>query len=171
MKNEMFTLIDCKNDESDARVAFLWRNDPETVAASYVAQPKSWDSFFMEYTECYFAEAGLAPVFVFDGGKPAGFIRFERARPSVLNGETAVEIMINIAPDCRGKGIGAAAVAALKDRFRQRGEMFLLADIRAENAKSRALFEKAGFRPAGERTEYVAKTREKCHIVCYLCKL
>ena len=171
MKKEMLTLIDCKNDESDARVAFSWRNDPETVAAAYVALPKDWDSFFMEYTECYFADAGLSPVFIFDGAKPAGFVRFEKVHLSEPDGETAVEIMINVAPDCRGAGVGTAAVAALKDRFGKAGVRFLLADVRAENAKSRALFERAGFRPAGERTEYVAKTREKCHIVCYLCKL
>lgn len=74
----MITLYPCKNNKRDARIAFSWRNDPKTVAASYIALPKSWDSFWLEYSEGYFEDGRFAPVFIVESGEPAGFIRFEK---------------------------------------------------------------------------------------------
>ncbi len=171
MKNKMITLIDCQNNRRDAQIAFGWRNDPKTIAASYIALPKTWDSFWLEYNAGYFEDADFPPVFVFESGEPAGFVRFERANMSCFENETVVEVMINIAPRRRGEGIGTETLIALKKRMRDKGVFALTADIKSENKASRKAFEHAGFSLLNERTEYIAKTRENCRILCYLCKL
>ena len=145
----MITLYPCKNNKHDARIAFSWRNDPKTVAASYIALPKSWDSFWLEYSEGYF-EKVLLPDY-----------------PD----QTIIEVMINVAPSRRGEGIGTEALLAVCRHMKEKGVFALLADIRKTNKASRTAFEKAGFVLSGERNEYIAKTKENCCILCYLCKL
>ena len=51
----MITLEQCENTKHDAKIAFQWRNDARTIESSEVRQPKSWDSFWLEYSECYAA--------------------------------------------------------------------------------------------------------------------
>lgn len=170
-KRKMITLHSCKNNKRDARIAFSWRNDPKTVAASYIARPKSWDSFWLEYSEGYFQDSRFAPVFIIESGEPAGFIRFEKAALPDYPDQTIIEVMINVAPYRRGEGVGTEALLAVCRHMKEKGVFALLADIRKTNKASRAAFEKAGFVLRGERTEYIAKTKENCCILCYLCKL
>lgn len=167
----MITLFPCRKDKKDARLAFIWRNDPKTVASSYIRQKKTWDAFWMEYRECYFSEPALSPVFIMDGNIPSGFIRFEKKELPEYPGETAAEVMINIAPECRGQGIGTQALFLLRDYMKEKGISLLLADIRKTNRVSQIVFEKTGFSFFSERIEYIAKTQENCCIVCYLCLL
>lgn len=167
----MITLYPCKNNKHDARIAFSWRNDPKTVAASYIALPKSWDSFWLEYSEGYFEDGRFAPVFIVESGEPAGFIRFEKALLPDYPDQTIIEVMINVAPSRRGEGIGTEALLAVCRHMKEKGVFALLADIRKTNKASRTAFEKAGFVLSGERNEYIAKTKENCCILCYLCKL
>lgn len=167
----MITLKSCRNNKEDARIAFSWRNDLRTIASAYIAQPKSWDSFWLEYNVCYFEHPPFDPVFVTEGNEPVGFIRFEPVSLPQYPDQTIVEVMINIAPDRRGEGIGTEALIALKNDMRSKNVFALTADIRKNNRASLNAFEKAGFSFFGERTEYIAKTKENCCILCYLCRL
>ena len=160
----MVALFPCRNDETEARRAFSWRNDPETVASSYLPRPKTWDSFWLEYSECYFRDSRCGPVFIADGNRDVGFIRFEPV--SLPEGE-AFEIMINVAPEYRRRGIGTAALDVVKKAPAFRGAFALVADIRRENTASIRLFEKSGFLFFGERNEYIEKINENCRILCY----
>ena len=167
----MITLHPCRNDKKDARIAFSWRNDPKTIASSYIALPKSWDSFWLEYSEGYFDNPPFTPVFVIEGNEPVGFIRFEPAILTEFPEQKAIEVMINISPHRRGEGIGTEALIALEQYMKEKNVFALTADIRKENKASVAAFEKAGFSFFSKRTEYIAKTKENCCILCYLCRL
>ena len=167
----MITLKPCQNNQKDARIAFAWRNDVRTIASSYIALPKSWDSFWLEYNAGYFENPPFDPVFVMEENKPVGFIRFEPASLQEYPDQTVVEVMINIAPDRRGEGIGTEALIALQKEMKSKNVFALTADIRKNNRASLIAFEKAGFSFFYERTEYIAKTKENCCILCYVCKL
>ena len=167
----MITLYPCQNTPDDARIAFSWRNDPKTIAASYIAQPKSWDSFWLEYSEGYFTQKGFSPVFIIESTEPCGFIRFEKTSMPEYPDQTIIEVMINIAPYRRGEGIGTEALRKVRQLMKEKNVFALLADIRKTTRASRSAFEKAGFSLFKERTEYISKTKEKCCILCYLCKL
>ena len=167
----MVTLYPCLNNKENARIAFAWRNDPKTIASSYIALPKSWDSFWLEYNVCYFKDPLFSPVFVVEGNEPVGFIRFEPSFLKQYPDQTVMEVMINIDPRRRGEGIGTEALIALQPYMRERNVFALTADIRKNNRASLTAFENAGFSFFEERTEYIAKTKENCFILCYLCKL
>ncbi len=167
----MVTLFACRNNKEDARIAFSWRNDPKTIASSYIALPKSWDSFWLEYNAGYFENPPFDPVFILESGEPVGFIRFEPSRLQQYPDQTVVEVMINIAPDRRGEGIGTEALTVLRDYMKSKNVFALTAEIRKSNRASLTAFENAGFSFLSERTEYIAKTKENCCILCYLCKL
>lgn len=167
----MITLIPCRNNKEDARIAFAWRNDIQTIASSYIAKPKSWDSFWLEYNAGYFENPPFDPVFIIEGNEPVGFIRFEPASLQQYPDQTVIEVMINIDPHRRGEGIGTEALIALQRYMKEKKVFALTADIRKSNLASRIAFEGAGFYFFNERTEYIAKTKENCCILCYLCKL
>lgn len=159
----MITLEQCENTKRDAKTAFQWRNDARTIESSEVRQPKTWDSFWLEFSECYFD--ALCPVFVKDGADFAGFVRFDAA------GEGTLEIVINIAPQFRGMGIGTEALGLVKAYARDNGFSRLIADIRETNRASLAAFRKAGYDVESRRTQIIQKTKEKCSIVRVFCLL
>ena len=167
----MITLCAAENTEEDARQAFEWRNDRETVRASYIALPKSWESFWMEFSAWYFSVPELCPCFVLKNGKKAGFVHFEAVEREDFPSGTAAEVMINIDPKFRRKGIGTKALRKIKKLMKSRGIRALVADVRNENKASRRLFEKAGFEIFSKRKEFIEITREKCNILCYRCIL
>ena len=167
----MITLYPCQNTADDARIAFSWRNDPKTIAASYIPLPKSWDSFWLEYSEGYFTQKDFSPVFIIESTEPCGFIRFEKTSLSEYPDQTILEVMINVAPHRRGEGIGTEALRKVCQLMKEKNVFALLADIRKTNKASLKAFEKAGFSFFTERTEYISKTNENCCILCYLCKL
>ena len=164
----MIELKACEKTEKDAARAFAWRNDPETVAASYVARPKTWDSFWLEFSEYYFRIPDFSPLFVLSDGRDAGFVRFDA--PDRDYGKAA-ELMINIAPEFRGKGVGTATVEAVKMLFKARGYERLIADVRRQNESSLKMFAKTGFREESVRTERIERTGEICSIVRLVCLL
>ena len=94
-------------------------------------------------------------------------MRFEVIEPPDLIGKNVVELMINIAPQWRKKGVGSAALSALKPLMKSKNVHVLIADVRKENIASRRLFEKNGFALSGEREEIIEKINEKCQILCY----
>jgi len=167
----MIALSLCRKIPEDAAVAFSWRNDPATIASSYLPLPKTWDSFWLEYEELYFDVPGLFPRFILKDGEKVGFIRFEKTSVSRSGEETDAEIIINIRPENRRQGIACLAVEKVKEEMRAAGVRALVADIRRENTPSVRLFEKCGFSFYAERSEFVSKIQKKCHILRYCCVL
>lgn len=167
----MISLFPCQNTENDARQAFEWRNDPETIAASYYPRPKSWDSFWLEYAEYYFRTPEIHPYFILKQGLPVGFIRFEPSPLPDYRGKTGLEIMVNIAPMHRRQGVASYAIPAIKKEMKVKNVFALIADIRKKNTPSIRLFKKCGFEFLSERNEYIEKINENCSILCYRCIL
>jgi ribosomal-protein-alanine N-acetyltransferase len=53
-----------------------------------------------------------------------------------------------------GRGIGSGLLSAAEDIARRRGATRLHLEVRADNVKAVALYERAGYRPAGRRLDY-----------------
>jgi RimJ/RimL family protein N-acetyltransferase len=77
---------------------------------------------------------------VLHDGAAAGVVRLDRVeRPG---SDVACEVSIYVAPDIHGRGVGAAALAALR---RLVPDAVLIAHVLPENAASQVLFAKAGY--------------------------
>lgn len=153
-------------DAADARLVMAWRNDPVSLAAAYHRTPKVWPDFLEEFRSGYFT-AGPRPVFAVHGGRRVGFIRLEPTEHAPQPGRF-VEIGINLAPDCRGRGLGVAVLQALDDHLRALGIDGVLAEVRAGNAASLRAFAAAGYRELGPAVVLVADTGEQARIVRFL---
>lgn len=127
-----------------AQQIMQWRNDPATLANSFDSRPKEWPAFYSEFLQQYCQDATLPCLFILKDGQRVGFIRFRR-QPSLLDGQRATDVSINIAPSERGKGLAAPALRACIQVARNAGIEVVLAEIKADNKASVAAFEKAGF--------------------------
>jgi ribosomal protein S18 acetylase RimI-like enzyme len=61
---------------------------------------------------------------------------------------------IAVAPEARGQGVAKALVAAAEDLARQRGELFMRLEVRADNEAAKALYERLGYRQFGRNLDY-----------------
>lgn len=61
---------------------------------------------------------------------------------------------IAVGASATGHGIGALLLSAVEDTARQRGANRLHLEVRADNSKAVSLYERAGYRPAGQRPDY-----------------
>ena len=164
----MITLRPCQNKKEDALIAFSWRNDPKTIASSYIALPKSWDSFWLEYNAGYFENPPFDPVFVMEGNEPVGFIRFEPAVLQQYPDKKIIEVMINIAPYRRGEGIGTEALIVLQQEMKARNVFALMADIRKNNRASLSTFEHAGFSFFLAKERNILPKQKKIAVYCVI---
>lgn len=125
---------------ADAALLLAWANDPLTRWASSdrpVIEPAEHAAWL---------ERGLAATdrsWMWIGerdGRAIGVVRFERR-----TGDDA-EVSITVAPEQRGRGVGAALLASGIDTFDAvAGPTRLIARIRSDHAASLALFAGAGF--------------------------
>jgi UDP-2,4-diacetamido-2,4,6-trideoxy-beta-L-altropyranose hydrolase len=129
----------------DAKLLWRWANDPVVRAASFNSARIPWpthEAWFAKRltrprrARIYLAHAGGSQR----SGSPVGQVRFEKSGPA------RAVISVVVAPDQRGRGIGATLIRegcqqARKDLSVRR----VLAYIRDDNAASIAAFERAGF--------------------------
>ena len=134
--------------QEHAKVVMEWRNDPDTLKASFDRTPKVWESFWPEFQSEYFGF--LRPMFVLQAGQRVAFIRFRPASHPIDPARRCFELSIMVAPSFRGKGIAKAALKALPKLFSQRGYDDILAEIKVENAASIKAFSDAGFSKVDE---------------------
>ena len=163
------TFTPCRIVEADARLVMTWRNDPDTLAASFHSAPKVWDEFWPEYRDDYFATA-VPPVFALADGVAIGFLRFEPVRASGVGGVT-VDISINLDPARRGQGLGRAVLTAAQDYLSSQGVDAILAAIKPDNSASIAAFADAGFRHVSSATKQIADTGETHPVELYAANL
>lgn len=67
---------------------------------------------------------------------------------------------IAVFPQHRGRGVGAAILAALAAAAQARGGAFLSLEVRPSNQAAVALYKKAGFTEAGRRKNFYARPAE-----------
>lgn len=128
----------------DVELMFEWQRHPETRRFARRPEPPSWDeheAWFL--AKEYDQECEL--LMILYEGREAGVFRLDRLE----NG--AWEVSIVVAPELRGRRIGAAALS-FADGFWAHEEM--RAEILPGNEASRRMFSAAGYEKAGE-TIYV----------------
>lgn len=72
---------------------------------------------------------------------------------AVAGGEGDVQT-IAVAPEYQGRGVGTALLAALLEEAAARGCREVFLDVRADNDRARALYERFGFEAVGRRAGY-----------------
>lgn len=134
-------IIPARLNAVDAHMVMTWRNNEDTLKASYHSNPKQWPDFFAVYRE-YFLTDYLPPQLAVCGDEKIAFLRF---RHYATEAGQACSIDINVAPTKRGQGMGTAVlVKAVQVAFRS-GVDAVVAEIKTTNKASIRAFEKAGF--------------------------
>lgn len=132
---------------SDARVIWLWRNDPDTVAASLSAAGVDWDEHLEWYRRVL--EDPMRHLLVVEReNRSVGMLRLDQIN------ETEAEISINIAPTLRGQGLGSQSLVAALEWAGSKGRLkTILARVRADNEASVRAFAAAGFVQVAEQSQ------------------
>lgn len=135
--------------DDDCRLLWAWVNDPGVRAASFQSQPIPWEEH-VAWFHAKRADPQRAMFIVLDDAqRPIGQVRFE---PEDADG--GAEVIISIAGDHRGRGLGTEALRAACEAYRPLGlARRVMAYIKPENVASIRIFEKAGFAPRG-RTQF-----------------
>lgn len=134
----------CASKEEEARLILSWRNDPETLRASYHQDAKSWPAFWDSYARTI-VKAEIPSVFASIDGKPAAFLRFRpHQHPDGLSG-MCVDLSVVLAPEMRGQGFGAVILSEILPYLRDRGVDSVIADVRRDNVASYKVFKAAGY--------------------------
>lgn len=165
LRFELATIAD-----EDLRTVIAWRNDPVTLQGSFHTEPKQFDSFKLEYRN-YFVFPELPPLFVMQDHRQVAFLRFEPTESPVNLQRRCCEISIMVAPECRGRGIGAASLLAIKEWVQHQGYDDLYAEVKSDNQISQKTFEKAGFEKLPDAIKMVEDSQAKIPICRYLVKL
>ena len=131
----------------DARCVWEWANAPEVRAASFSTDPIPWERHL-----AWFAARRQDPLcrtWVADGpaGRPVGQVRLDLRRDEAV-------ISVSLDAAARGRNLGSLLIwTACRRLFAERPDATIVALIKPENTPSVRAFAKAGFLPAGERTE------------------
>ena len=147
-------LVPARPVEDEGRLVMAWRNDPDTLAASFRGQPRTWPAFLDEYRG-YFAGPPPGPCFGVAGGERVAFLRFRPCADPEGRGRSTCDISINVAPVARGRGLGRALIAAATAEALRHFQV-VLAEIKPGNAASRRAFLAAGYRAIAAGTHDVA---------------
>jgi ribosomal-protein-alanine N-acetyltransferase len=67
-------------------------------------------------------------------------------------------LTLAVSPNARRRGLGRDLVQAAVNEAERRGAESLFLEVAADNTAALALYQRTGFRPAGRRTGYYART-------------
>ncbi len=126
-------------EASDAEILFSWQRNPETRRYARNPEPPAWDEH-VAWLEAKLEDDDCLFTMVEHGEQPCGFVRLDRVLESR-------EVSIVTAPEERRTGVAQAALGLARDLV-PGGD--IIAYVKPENAASLALFQAAGYRPAGE---------------------
>ena len=136
----------------DALLAWCWRNDPMTRAASLNTAAIPWDDHVRWWNEKSAQKDCLILIAELDG-TPSGIVRFDQ-----MVDITQWRVSIALNPLARGHGLGGGILAAAIACFSaQHPNAALIAEIRQDNLASRRVFEHNGFaadHSAGDVSRY-----------------
>lgn len=125
----------------DALDILRWRNDPLTRAMSRDPTAIEEAAHLAWFARALEDPSRLLLVAEADG-QQLGMVRFDEA-------QGRWEASINVAPEARGRGLGAAMLkAGLAFFVREVAAEEVEAEIKPENTASLRIFEATGFRPA-----------------------
>lgn len=139
--------------EADSRVLWEWANDPVVRAWAFDASPITWEEHCRWFAGKR-ANPGCAMYLILRDGAPAGQVRFD------VQPDGAAEIDISLAPEARGRGLGAEALERACEAFELLGKArVLIAVVKPDNAASRRVFTRAGFAEQASGPHAVRFTR------------
>jgi RimJ/RimL family protein N-acetyltransferase len=121
---------------TDRQRVWWWRNDPETRRASFDSAEISWDSHRRWFDDSLKRDDRKIYIVVVHG-LPEGVARLD-----IVGSEATVSI--HLAPEWRGKGIGAIALQKLA-ALRELKLHKLVAAVKEDNVASLFAFKKARF--------------------------
>jgi RimJ/RimL family protein N-acetyltransferase len=130
----------------DAPLLLAWRNDAGTRRWSFSRDAVAPAEHAAWLAARLADPATLLLVGVDDGAEPVGQVRLDRE----ADGAGVGVVSITVAPAARGRGLGLALLTALAARD-DLGVATLRASVLPGNARSLALFARAGYREV-ERT-------------------
>ena len=123
---------------SDCERVWVWRNDPETRAASLDTEAIPWDIHQPWFLETLRRPDRRVYIVVADG-RDAGAVRLDVA-------DAEARVSIHLAPEARYRGIGVLALrAVVGEAFDGLGLVRVIGVIKPDNQPSLAAFAKAGF--------------------------
>jgi RimJ/RimL family protein N-acetyltransferase len=136
----MAALILRQAQAGDARLLFEWANDPVARAQSFTQATIPWQDHERWFAR-KLADMRCMLLIAEDAlGRPVAQVRFD------LGEDASAIISVAVAPEQRGRGYGAAAIAQACEALRVRhGAMTVIAYIRADNLVSQRAFARAGF--------------------------
>lgn len=133
----IFEIIRPTKEYADA--VLKMRLDPVARAQSLTfTENQSVEDFFPKFLEKYFTISSLPPLFIRNGEKRIGTLRFNRI-------EDGIEISIVIDETERGKGLGLQVLAEVNGWLKEQGVHDVIAKIKENNVASIRIFEKAGY--------------------------
>lgn len=139
------------SDDGDR--VWRWRNDPLTRASSRGPEPVPWPAH-QAWLGARLADRATSLLVAEYEGEAVGTVRFDPPRP-----DGAREISLTLAPESRGKRLGARVLAGACRRLRAQGSADpLVGWIRVTNAASHRAFHRAGFTEAARQEGWVAMT-------------
>ncbi len=123
-----------------------WRNDPATRAVSRTTEAVGLDAH-APWLERTLAREDRELFIAHTSNGPVGMVRFD------ADG-SAWEVSINLAPETRGRGLARKVLSEAESLFfRRHPGSSVLAYVRADNAPSMRLFDRAGYAPWPDRNE------------------
>jgi UDP-2,4-diacetamido-2,4,6-trideoxy-beta-L-altropyranose hydrolase len=129
--------------EADCELLWRWANDPVARSASFDSRSISWSNH-VAWFRAQRNDPRSRIYVIEESARPVGVIRFERRD----SGEAIVSI--NIAPDERGRGLGAEALRQGCTRvFEEDAVSSVIAYIKSDNVASMRTFSQAGFTDIG----------------------
>lgn len=131
--------------EDNAAIAAIWNLESIGTIATTDTEartPAAQAAWLAAHTDDYPA------LVVEETGEIVGFGALSPYRPKPAYRFT-VEDSVYVKDGFRGKGFGAAILAALVDRARARGHHSMVARVTSENAPSLSLHRRLGFQRAG----------------------
>jgi spore coat polysaccharide biosynthesis predicted glycosyltransferase SpsG/RimJ/RimL family protein N-acetyltransferase len=134
---------------SDASILFDWRDDDAARRSSRKTAPLVWADH-VAWLRRVLDDPNRTLLLVRAGAHALGTVRFDAPDEDGLR-----EVSITVAPQHRGRGVGAAVLASALEAVVAGGGRGYRAAMRTDNRSSRRLFERQGFEtdPAGPQDD------------------
>ena len=126
----------------------------EKVEMACFSMPWSRESFWEEA-----AQEAAYYLLALDDGEVIGYVGVW-----LLSDEGHIT-NVAVAPAARGRGVGAALLAALMEIARGRGVRSMTLEVRPSNEAALALYKRFGFRSVGRRPHYYTDNDEDAEIL------
>nr|WP_240948835.1 GNAT family N-acetyltransferase [Microbacterium sp. CFH 90308] len=133
-------------EQRDAGRLFAWRNESDTRRWSRNGTPVRWADHVRWLRDS--AERADRRLHVAVLHRPVGTVRFDAVSSDTW------EVSVTVAPEARGRGLGGALMDEALPSIAREGARTILAEVRSDNAASRNLFLRAGFRLEQQRDQW-----------------